>query len=112
TAAIDKWYKGQIQSFALIAPHTFSQLDDDKLAPARVTTRAPTPPTSPPKPERLPVAAPPPPLELAPRVVPTSPPEIDRRLTDLTELLHVLIAHAESARGDFRGHSAATARLS
>ena len=39
-------------------------------------------------------------------------PSPDRRLTDLAEMLHVLVALNENARDEFRGHSASVARLS
>ncbi len=39
-------------------------------------------------------------------------PSPDRRLGDLAEMLHVLVALNENARDEFRGHSASVARLS
>jgi response regulator RpfG family c-di-GMP phosphodiesterase len=116
TAAIDKWYRGQIQSFALIAPDTFTQLHDVSITEKREPERAPewfmTPAPAqgaiePPRAEQP---------EPAPASEPLAPPAelvaVDRRLTDLTELLHVLVALGENGRDDFRGHSASVGRLS
>jgi response regulator RpfG family c-di-GMP phosphodiesterase len=155
-AAIDKWYKGQIQSFAMIAPDTFTQIQGVDLAErpraqpprARAVAAAPnapspeyfvTPlPVRPPTPVRRaelpeprepePSTPPPPPSSPAPASSPAvgaitaeldaiappprAPGVVDRRLTDLTELLNVLVALGETSRDEFRGHSASVARFS
>ncbi len=126
-AAIAKWYKGEIQSFAGVDLETFSQLQstsdmfDDGLQ--RRSTRPPPPQ------ERL--APPPlPPGTHAPSIpsgvqsaaqlstpgavsftpdAPRAGP--DRRLLDLAEMLNLMVALNENARDEFRGHSASVARL-
>lgn len=126
-AAIDKWYRGQIQSFAVIAPDTFQQMQGvDLYAPSASRSPAAAP-NAPPEYFKTPLPVPAPPPQLprtrapvpAPLPPPSEPPPalpvaggLDHRLQDLTELLHVLVALGENSRDEGRGHSASVARLS
>ncbi len=112
-AAIGKWYRGEIQAFAAIAPDTFTQIESHGLleqpaAPELAASSAPAARTSLPAAETGPNAP-----SAGPAVaVRLSAEPSDRRLADLAELLHVLVALAENARDEFRGHSASVAKLS
>jgi response regulator RpfG family c-di-GMP phosphodiesterase len=133
-AAIAKWYKGEIQAFADIAPDTFVQMQSavdmyerQVLSESGLKTKArkvetaerehfttPLPavraralsPALPVPPTIEPPALPDSGTQPAPRKL-----SADRRLNDLGELLNVLVALSENARDEFRGHSASTARL-
>jgi response regulator RpfG family c-di-GMP phosphodiesterase len=140
-AAINKWYKGEIQAFASIEPDTFTQLqstvdlyerhvlEEDGLASARPGRRSepfgstPSPPSSRRSPRhssRPPASRPGPKSSRTTSSehllsVPTAPTAVsftpDRRLIDLAEMLNVLVALNENGRDEFRGHSASVARL-
>jgi response regulator RpfG family c-di-GMP phosphodiesterase len=113
TAAIDKWYRGQIQSFALIAPDTFTQLHDVSISEKREPQAAPEWFMTPaPAPRAEPASPPPEPTHMLPEPPAPELGAVDRRLVDLTELLHVLVALGENGHDDFRGHSASVGRLS
>ncbi len=125
-AAIAKWYRGEIQSFAGLDLDTFTQLQSTVdmyerhvLDEAGLKSR---PPSTAPTHEHL---LTPPPLDARPPSVPAPaarpghvavtpiPPRAapDRRLLDLAEMLNVMVALNENARDEFRGHSASVARF-
>ncbi len=129
-AAIAKWYRGQIQSFAGLDLDTFTQLQSavdmyerHMLDEAGLKSR---PQGSAPSHEHL---LTPPPLDVRPPSVPAPAPAVattpatvavtpippragpDRRLLDLAEMLNVMVALNENARDEFRGHSASVARF-
>lgn len=135
-AAIAKWYRGQIQSFAGLDLDTFTQLQstvdmyerhvleegglktkDSGSAPTHEHLLTPPPLEA----SRPPSVSPPPPpsspsvVTAAPDAVATTPvpPHLspDRRLLDLAEMLNVMVALNENARDEFRGHSASVARF-
>jgi response regulator RpfG family c-di-GMP phosphodiesterase len=120
-AAIGKWYRGEIQAFATIAPDTFTQLESQALLkdsaasgaangllPSERPSRPPVVVLEPPSIEPVPAAGR---ASLQPGLR-TAPVGADRRVADLAELLHVLVALNENARDEFRGHSASVAKLS
>jgi response regulator RpfG family c-di-GMP phosphodiesterase len=139
SAAIAKWYRGEIQAFAEIAPETFVQIQsavdmyerqllseaglDAKARKVAVPEReqraqreprikTPLPAQRPPVRAAIPIPLEPPPLPDS-ATVPVARPVAaqDRRVSDLGELLNVLVALNENARDEFRGHSASVARL-
>lgn len=130
-AAIAKWYRGEIQSFAGLDLDTFTQLQstvdmyerhvlDEEGLKSKPESRAPPHEhllTPPPLDARPPPAPAPPPAAgpaIPGRVAVTPPPPRagpDRRLLDLAEMLNVMVALNENARDEFRGHSASVARL-
>lgn len=131
-AAIAKWYRGEIQSFAGLDLDTFTQLQStvdmyerNMLDAGGLKSKSAGPV---PSQEHL---LTPPPIDARPPSVPAPPPAagrqlsvpdaavtpgparagLDRRLLDLAEMLNVMVALNENARDEFRGHSGSVARF-
>jgi response regulator RpfG family c-di-GMP phosphodiesterase len=121
-AAIRKWYQGEIQAFAGVAPETFTQLQsatdlerEPAAPPAFTAVGSMVPSPTAPRDHPAPSAYSAPPEAWTTRASSQAPgPSVaaDRRLADLAEMLNVLVALHENTRDQFRGHSASVARLS
>jgi HD-GYP domain-containing protein (c-di-GMP phosphodiesterase class II) len=105
-AAIRKWYRGEAQAFASIAPEAFSQMHGGPQLSNAGTERAVTQPS---RAGRTGMQA----EALVSSRAPTGQVSAgpDRRELDLAEMLQVLVGLNESVRGEFRGHSNQVARM-
>ncbi|MBN2193001.1 MAG: HD domain-containing protein [Polyangiaceae bacterium] len=136
-AAVARWYRGELQAFAQVAPELFASLASLHGGTRHVGRGAtPLPHARSPELGASTFSAPPPIPDLIEVVSgATAPPRrapspknagtsrkprrngevtgrgVDRRLRDLAEMLEVLVGLIESARGEFRGHSLEVARI-